>query len=211
MKVNRYIGKDSALTLELKRDEGIFAGNYLGIISRSARSYPYNHRHPDKKFYHYQFSGLLGGNKVRHLQLYIPLPTSENTVYAGIMEETEVPLEIDADMPAFFSVGAAVDLLGGSNVVAIVRERYGLKSSEARAYPVLIEWRGNENPLYGFSWYNAGTCSGMHPFTDGRLMRLQRDHWRPIKGGALYIVSIPFDIVTFPIQTVIWLHRGGPR
>lgn len=209
LRVQQFVHKESYPSYEMSTNSAVYRGDYLGIEEKAGRENISQEMLPRVNFHHYQFAGVLVGPVPRFLQLFLPIPPDNR--YVGIMEETKTPVDARGKAVAFFVVGDMKRVLGGSDAEGVLEKRYGISRSEWGKQPVLIEWRGDENPAASVTCY-AGNSAGLRQsITEDRLDRIQRSRLRPVFAPLLYLISVPFDIVTFPVQAVIWLYQGGPR
>lgn len=208
LRVQQLVHKESYPSYEMSTKSGLFQGAYLGIVNKTGRESTSQKMVPRVIFYHYQFAGVLVGPVPRFLQLYIPIPPDNR--YVGIMEETKTPIDARGKEVAFFVVGDIKRVLGERDVESALEKKYGISPSVWGKQPILIEWRGDENPEASVTCYADNATGLRQSITEDRLDRIQRSRLRPIFAPVLYLISVPFDIVTFPVQAVIWLHQGGP-
>jgi hypothetical protein len=208
VRVQQFVYRDSHPGFEMSTNSGVYRGEFIGIEKRTGRAYASQQMTAGVEFYHCQFDGLLLGSVPRHLQLYIPIP-ADNT-YVGIMEETKAPVETRGREAILFVVGDAKQILGGGDLKDILENRYGISRPEWGKRPVLIEWRGDQNQTASISYYTDDKARSRQSIAEDRLDRIQRSRVRPIFGPLLYLISVPFDVVTFPIQAIIWLQAWGP-
>lgn len=207
-RVQQFIYRGSHPAFELSTKPGVYEGDYLGVDVKRARRNLTQQLEPNVECHHYQFAGLLAGQIPRFLQLYIPVEP-DNT-FIGIMEESEAPVSDKRRAPVWFVVGEAHAQLGGSDLLGVLSSRDGLPVSSWGKQPYLIEWPGAGNPAVHVRCHANGASVSSQSIAEDRLRRVQRSRLRPAMGPLLYLISVPFDAITAPVQAVIWVRGGGP-
>lgn len=207
-RVDSYIQRGSHPGFEFSTNPAAYRGQYFGVESKAGLCFATGERTSGVSYHHFQFEGPLKGAEPRVLQLY--LPVLSNNTYDGMLEETRSVLPDGGKGSVVFVVGDASRVLGAGGFSTVLQTRYGIPRSEWGQRPVLLEWRGDRNPAAHVACFTEPDEGHMQSIADDRLERVQRSRLRPTLGPLLYVVAIPFDVITFPVQAVIWLSRGGP-
>lgn len=206
--VSHYIGKDSYPDLELKTERNVHVGAYLGMTTKAGRDALTRQKIENVSFHVYEFYDVLWGDNARVLQLYIPKHVGN--VFDGIMNEVQDP-STNVVGKVVLVVGNPSDVLGQSQLPDILETSYNIPKDEWSNRPVLLVRRPGLwlDSMTGIVCYDAAG-SHLQFLSNGNLRRVRRSYYRWYFGPALYLVSLPFDIITFPIQAVLWISQGGP-
>lgn len=207
---------DQALR-EFNAKPHLYKGVYLGIVKRPGITDPWDRSQvtQDMEYYDLRFAGPLQGRD-RTLQILTPVRLFENSSWNpnGIAKELREPMP--HGRPAFLYLGDLSASMKTSDVKAVFAKTYGVPIGAWDEYPVLLETRTDiDLPVMD----SGQSITLAYPFNlNGRfyvlspvmldVKRVIRSRSsaliRPIIGCVSLVITIPLDIVTSPIQFVVW-------
>ena len=192
---------------EFKPSSELYEGRFLGSVEKDvARQYGGETRPQSQRFDHFQFAGPLHGRN-RYMQIYIPRDSPRN--YAGIIEDTNVPFE--GGRTAFLYTGNFADRMPEQDIKAYFLKEHHIPLNAWDQYPVLLQG--------GAIMPNAGSVRSPvringRPYGSRlslNVSRVKRKRGARIAlASLLSVVTVPLDVVTFPIQ-VVWFFNTAVK
>ena len=207
-------------TVEFDRTHGAYRGYYGGVVEREIQAEDHGGKRSDldnARFHRFAFLGPLKGEN-RWLVLYLPVETGPGRDTVGTASESPANPLTDT-RPAYLCVSTAGTGRTTHDQARAFLKSYGADARLLDEYPAYLEM-----PLYGgvaeieadslcFSSpvAESGFRNGLYwvnakpSFRSVERQRFQA-RMKPFMGYACLAGTIPFDIITSPIQFLMWFN-----